>query len=183
MQMQYLYSKLSNCHGATPIYLGFFSKKTYLLRRDLLCCAQKVLCNHRHTYSIRHGNSIAQSRIKEKVAQGFDQILDKNHNSIQKHIKTSFFRPQEHKLAALRRRFGSLNNKPIIRHTSTSKAREEKVKNEGPTAKNPLKKPGMMRQHHGIPVILQNKLQKSDIKSNDDKPKKPIVANAAQLKV
>ena len=41
----------------------------------------------------------------------------------------------------------------------------------------------MMRQHHGIPVILQNKLQKSDIKSNDDKPKKPIVANAAQLKV
>ena len=42
-----------------------------------------------------------------------------------------------------------------------------------------------MRQHHGIPVILQNKLQKNDIvKSNDDnKSKKPIVANAAQLKV
>ena len=91
-------------------------------------------------------------------------------------------------MAALRRRLGSLNNKPIIRHTSTSKAREEKVKNEGSAAKNSLKNPlksGMMRQHHGIPVILQNKLQKNNIvKSNDDnKSKKPIVPNAAQLKV
>jgi len=97
-------------------------------------------------------------------------------------------KPQENKLAALRRRLGSLNNKPIIRHTSTSKAREEKVKNEGSAAKNSLKNPlksGMMRQHHGIPVILQNKLQKNNIvKSNDDnKSKKPIVANAAQLKL
>ena len=42
------------------VILGFFFKKNSWIRRDFLSSAQKVLlCNNRHDYSIRHGNSIA----------------------------------------------------------------------------------------------------------------------------
>ena len=57
-----IYSEVSNNGAATPIYLGFFSKKFIkYLRRDFLCSAQKVLCNNRHAYTIRHVYSIPQS--------------------------------------------------------------------------------------------------------------------------
>ena len=46
---------------------GFFLQNKYPWRHrnsiaqsiDFLCSDQKVLCNNRHAYSIRHGNSIA----------------------------------------------------------------------------------------------------------------------------
>ena len=41
-----------------------FFKKIYQIRRDFLCNAQKVLCNNRHAYTIRHFYSIPQSCSK-----------------------------------------------------------------------------------------------------------------------
>ena len=41
-------------------------------------------------------------------------------------------------------------------------------------------------RHNGIPIILHNKIQKKELKetaTKDEKPKKPIVANPAQIKV
>ena len=49
-----------------------------------------------------------------------------------------------------------------------------------------LKQPLKIMRHNGIPIILHNKIQKKELKetaTKDDKPKKPIVANPAQIKV
>lgn len=49
-----------------------------------------------------------------------------------------------------------------------------------------LKQPLKIMRHNGIPIILHNKIQKKELKetaTKDEKPKKPIVANPAQIKV
>ena len=49
-----------------------------------------------------------------------------------------------------------------------------------------LKQPLKIMRHNGIPIILHNKIQKKELKetaTKDEKPKKPIVANSAQIKV
>ena len=49
-----------------------------------------------------------------------------------------------------------------------------------------LKQPLKTIRHNGIPIILHNKIQKKELTetaAKDEKPKKPIVANSAQLKV
>ena len=49
-----------------------------------------------------------------------------------------------------------------------------------------LKQPLKIMRHNGIPIILHNKIQKKELTETapkDEKPKKTIEANSAQLKV
>lgn len=91
----------------------------------------------------------------------------------------------------LRKRIPSTSSKPVIKQTFTSQARLEKAKSSASSTTSnqgmsSLKQPLKIMRHNGIPIILHNKIQKKELKetaTKDEKPKKPIVANPAQIKL
>ena len=87
----------------------------------------------------------------------------------------------EARLAASLKR--SSQSQPPVKHTATSKMREEKIKNAGVVA---LKQPLKTVIHNGIPIFLHNKLQKNDPLKAETEPKKPlppVSANSVHIKV
>jgi len=90
-----------------------------------------------------------------------------------------------------RKRIPSTSSKPVIKQTFTSQARLEKAKSSASSTTSnqgmsSLKQPLKIMRHNGIPIILHNKIQKKELKetaTKDEKPKKPIVANPAQIKL
>ncbi len=67
-----------------------------------------------------------------------------------------------------------------VKHTATSKMREEKAKSAGVV---PLKQPLKSVLHNGIPILLHNKIHKNEAAKDEKKPLPPVPANSVHFKV